>query len=131
MNHHSLEQLGELRDRKLLGALCRFGNGGQQRAIVAPRQIVANCFPLVAKTQAHKAQERLAIQGAELGFGAGVNRTTAESTLGGGRNAPAGTVKSSSGALEVASARSNSRNRAIPGCAVNRSATSFCTRNTA
>ena len=42
---------------------------GQQRAIVAPQQIVANCFTLVAEAETHKVEKRLAIQGRELRFG--------------------------------------------------------------
>ena len=50
-------------------------------------QIVANRFALMAETAADKLEELRAIRGGEVGC-FGISSTTAESTFGGGRNAP-------------------------------------------
>ena len=93
-----------------------------QIAASALRRVLRRCENAAATTRANSS--RSAIAGARSR--SGTSRATAESTLGAGRNAPGGTVKSRSIEKTACSITVSRPYSAVPGAAVMRSTTSFC-----
>ena len=117
-------------DVDLLGARVR-AQARRPRSSAAsaqPLQRIAQGLAALAERGAHDAREALPDRRRRSRSAArGTSRTTAESTFGGGRNAPGGTLNSGvDAAVAPAASRSGGRRPCCPAPAAMRSTTSFC-----